>query len=67
MLLLEIRNMLIHSSKWLLMGQQTGDSDDDKNHVFPLELRQIEELKDHMKEELYVDMSRSVGSGWTLR
>ena len=49
------------------MGQQTGDSDDDKNHVFPLELRQIEELKDHMKEELYVDMSRSVGSGWTLR
>jgi hypothetical protein len=49
------------------MGQQTGDGNDDKNRVFPLEQRQIEELKDRMEEVLYVDMSRSVGSGWKLR
>jgi hypothetical protein len=49
------------------MGQQTVDDNDDKNQVFPLERTQIEELKDCMEEELYVDMSRSVGSGWKLR
>ena len=49
------------------MGQQTVDGNDDKNRMFPLERRQIEELKDRMEEELYVDMSRSVGSGWKLR
>ena len=49
------------------MGQQTVDDNDDKNQVFPLEQRQIEELKDRMEEELYVDMSCSVGSGWKLR
>jgi hypothetical protein len=49
------------------MGQQTVDDNDDKNQVFPLEQTQIEGLKDHMEEELCVDMSRSVGSGWKLR
>ena len=49
------------------MGQQTGDGNDDKKCVFPLGPRQIEELKDRMEEELYVDISPSVGSGWKLR
>ena len=49
------------------MGEQTGDGIDDENRVFPLERRQIEDLKDHMEEELYVDMSRSARSGWKLR
>lgn len=53
-------------SKWLLMGQQTGDGNDDKKCVFPLGPMQIEELKDRMEEELYVDISPSVGSGWKL-
>jgi len=63
----EVKYVLIHFSKWLLMGQQTGDGNDGKNRVFPLEQRQIEDLKDRMAEELYVDMSHSVGSGWKLR
>jgi hypothetical protein len=49
------------------MGEQTGDSNDDENQLFPLEQRQIEELKGRMEEELYVDVARSVGSGWKLR
>jgi len=49
------------------MGEQMGDGNDDKNRVFPLELRQIEKLKDRMEEEFHVDMSCSVGSGWKLR
>jgi len=49
------------------MGEETGDGNGDKNRVFPLELRQIEELKDRVEEEFRVDMSCSVGSGWKLR
>jgi hypothetical protein len=49
------------------MGQQTGEVNDDENQVVPSERTQIEELKDHMAEGLYVDMSRPVGSGWKLR
>jgi hypothetical protein len=49
------------------MGQETSDSDGDKKLVFPLEQKQIEELKGHMDEELYNNLSLSVGSGWKLR
>jgi hypothetical protein len=49
------------------MGQKTGDSNDDKKRVFPLEPRQIKELKDHMEEELDVNKLPSVASGWKLR
>jgi hypothetical protein len=59
--------MLIRFSKWVLMGQRTGEVNDDENQVVPSEWTQIEELKDHMEEGLYVDMSRPVGSGWKLR
>ena len=57
----------MHFSKWLLMGEQRGDANGDENRVFPLELRQIEELKGRMEEELHVHMSCSVESGWKLR
>ena len=49
------------------MEEQTGDDNDDKNRVCPMELRRIEELRDRMEDELRVDMSCSVGSGWKLR
>jgi hypothetical protein len=49
------------------MGQETGDIHDDKKLVFSLEPRQIEELKDRMKEKICFDISPAVGSGWKLR
>jgi hypothetical protein len=63
----KVIDMLINSSKWLLMGQEAGNSNDDKRHVFPLTQKQIEELKYHVGSHLFDSQSPSVGSGWKLR
>jgi hypothetical protein len=65
--LFNVTNMLINFSEWLLMGQEAGNSDDDKKHVFPLTQKQIEELKYHVESDLFDSPSPSVGSGWKLR
>lgn len=53
-------------SEWLLMGQEAGNSDDYKKHVFPLTQKQIEELKYRVESDLFDSLSPSVGSGWKL-
>jgi hypothetical protein len=67
MFLLNVANVLINYSEWLLVGQGAGSDRGDQKVVFPLTQKEIEGLKSHVESDLYESLSPSVGSGWKLR
>ncbi|XP_021931966.1 cytosolic endo-beta-N-acetylglucosaminidase isoform X2 [Zootermopsis nevadensis] len=49
-----------------LVGEETGGGCGDRKCVFPLEQKEVEQLKYCLQEEVFDDVSPSVGSGWKL-
>lgn len=57
----------MHFRTWSLVGEETGGGCGDRKCVFPLEQKEVEQLKYCLQEEVFDDVSPSVGSGWKLR